>query len=280
MRRALPVGLTVILLATTAFGQQAPTPDADRNAITRAALDYAESWYEGSVEKIDRALHPELAKRIVRKGPDGKAQLDHMGAMTLRNAVAAGLGRNTPADKQLKVVKLLDVYGNTAHVRLEMSDWIDYMHLARWNGQWKIINVLWEMKPKPGQSVKAEEAAVKRPAADYIESQYAGDAQRMERALHPDLAKRRVVTSPNGQSRLSWLSAMELWQLTREGVIKDTPKDKQKRAVVILDQFENIAFLKVEMTGWYDYMQVANWDGEWKVVNVLWERKPAPQSAQ
>jgi hypothetical protein len=28
------------------------------------------------------------------------------------------------------------------------SGWIDYVHLARWNGQWKIVNVLWELKPK------------------------------------------------------------------------------------------------------------------------------------
>jgi len=25
------------------------------------------------------------------------------------------------------------------------SDWIDYLELARWNGQWKIVNVLWAL---------------------------------------------------------------------------------------------------------------------------------------
>ena len=29
-----------------------------------------------------------------------------------------------------------------------MSGWIDYMHLAKWNGEWKIVNVLWELKPQ------------------------------------------------------------------------------------------------------------------------------------
>jgi hypothetical protein len=29
-----------------------------------------------------------------------------------------------------------------------MSEWIDYLHLARWNGEWKIVNVLWELKPE------------------------------------------------------------------------------------------------------------------------------------
>jgi hypothetical protein len=29
-----------------------------------------------------------------------------------------------------------------------MSDWIDYMHMARWNNRWVIVNVLWELKPE------------------------------------------------------------------------------------------------------------------------------------
>jgi hypothetical protein len=33
-------------------------------------------------------------------------------------------------------------------VKLVAGDWVDYMHLAKWNGQWKIVNVLWQMKPK------------------------------------------------------------------------------------------------------------------------------------
>ncbi len=29
-----------------------------------------------------------------------------------------------------------------------MNGWIDYLHVARINGQWKIVNVLWELKPE------------------------------------------------------------------------------------------------------------------------------------
>ena len=32
------------------------------------------------------------------------------------------------------------------------SDWIDYLHVAKWNGRWVIVNVLWELKqPSPTQ---------------------------------------------------------------------------------------------------------------------------------
>lgn len=53
-----------------------------------------------------------------------------------------------PADEFRSEVKVLDVFGKAATVRLEMHGWIDYLQIGRWNGEWKIINVLWELKPE------------------------------------------------------------------------------------------------------------------------------------
>ena len=129
--------------------QKLNVSEADLAAIKQAALDYCESWYEGSAEKIERAVHPELAKRIVQTDPQSKrSRLDHMGAMRLYQGVRAGHGKNTPKEKQLKDVTVLDVFGNTASVKAVMSDWVDYMHVARFNGRWVIVNVLWEMNPQ------------------------------------------------------------------------------------------------------------------------------------
>ena len=144
---------TLMMLAAVCMAQQAQAAapqvsEADREGITRAALDYAESYYEGDGAKMERALHPDLAKRIVRNSPEGRSRLDHMSAMTLVQIIRMGSGKNTPKDQQLKDVKILDVFGNNASARVEMLDWVDYMHLAKWNGQWKIVNVLWEMKKK------------------------------------------------------------------------------------------------------------------------------------
>jgi hypothetical protein len=38
------------------------------------------------------------------------------------------------------------VFGNVATVRIDAHEWVDYLHLIRWNGEWKIIHVLWELK--------------------------------------------------------------------------------------------------------------------------------------
>ena len=43
-------------------------------------------------------------------------------------------------------VVIYDIFRNVASVRATMSRWIDYMHIAKWNGRWVIVNVLWELK--------------------------------------------------------------------------------------------------------------------------------------
>ncbi|HMG73547.1 MAG TPA: nuclear transport factor 2 family protein [Pyrinomonadaceae bacterium] len=121
---------------------------ADATAIKQTALDYIEGWYEGNAERMERALHPELAKRIVRTSPEGYSRLDQMSAMSLVLGTRRGGGKNTPADKQQKDVTILDVYENAASVKVVASDWIDYLHMAKFNGRWVIVNVLWELKPQ------------------------------------------------------------------------------------------------------------------------------------
>src|ERR1043166_284324 len=74
-----------------------------------------------------------------------------------------------------------------------------------------------------GAQTAADSADIKATALDYIDGYYTGDAVRMERALHPDLAKRIVMTDTMGHSRLGQMSAMGLVQGTRAGGGKNTP---------------------------------------------------------
>ena len=46
---------------------------------------------------------------------------------------------------------ILDVYQNAASVGIVASEWNDYLHLARRNGSWTIVNVLSELQPEPGK---------------------------------------------------------------------------------------------------------------------------------
>ena len=151
MRKAM-----ALLIFSLFFGYgweaRAQTPvaaTADQAAIKQAALDYIEGWYEGSAERMERALHPELAKRIVQTNrQNNQSRLDQMSALSLIQGTRRGGGKNTPKERQQKDVTILDVYENAASVKIIASDWIDYLHMAKFNGKWVIVNVLWELKPE------------------------------------------------------------------------------------------------------------------------------------
>lgn len=139
-----------LLLSTTIATPTLAQTAADSNAIKQTALDYIEGWYEGNAERMERALHPELAKRIVNVDPrNGRNSLGQQSAMTLVLNTRRGGGKEeTPAAQQRKDVRILDVFGNTASVRVDAATWVDYLHIAKWNGRWVIVNVLWELRPQ------------------------------------------------------------------------------------------------------------------------------------
>lgn len=140
----LPAMVLALALPRHSLAQAA----ADSAGIRAAALDYIEGWYEGNAERMERALHPELAKRIVNTDPrNGRSSLGQMGALTLINNVRRGGGKETPPDQRRKDVRILDIFGNTASVRIDAATWIDYLQVAKWNGRWVIVNVLWENRP-------------------------------------------------------------------------------------------------------------------------------------
>lgn len=144
IHRLLPLAL-LAAVTTTARAQTA----ADAAAIRATVLDYAEGWYAGDADRMARALHPELVKRIlVSDTATGQSFVQTMGASALVNGTRHGYGKSTPAERQQKDVTVLDVFGNAAVAKAVMADWIDYLQLVRVDDRWLIVNVLWERKPE------------------------------------------------------------------------------------------------------------------------------------
>lgn len=135
----------LLLLALTAIAPSLHAQSAaDSAAIRATALDYIEGYYNADTVRMARALHPDLVKRIVRNG----SQIQGMTAAQL--VQATGSHQPIPEARQTKDVTILDIYRGAATVKINASDWIDYLQLGRIDGQWKIINVLWELKPREG----------------------------------------------------------------------------------------------------------------------------------
>lgn len=136
------VTATVVFVPRTLFAQTS----ADSAGIRATASDYIEGWYTADKVRMERALHPHLAKRFLEELPDGSIRLTNTSALELVQQVSAGGGAQVPEGDRRTDIRILDVFQDAASVRVDAHGWIDYMHLAKLNGVWKIVNVLWEIR--------------------------------------------------------------------------------------------------------------------------------------
>jgi hypothetical protein len=137
--------LIATLLPVTAVAQTG----ADSAAVRATAHNYIDGYYGGDGERMGRALHSDLAKRIVRRGSQGEEDVvQHMTATQLIQITARGGGSNTPTGARRNDVEILDIFRNAAVVRIDASDWVDYLQVGKVDGEWLIINVLWEFRPE------------------------------------------------------------------------------------------------------------------------------------
>jgi hypothetical protein len=137
--------LFIMLLVGAFSGVQAQTKQ-DTTEIKRAALAYIEAQHVPNPKLMESALHPRMVKRSVFKNKATKKEF--VSEYFTENMIILAESYNVKGDKfpnnPRKEVKLLDVSALTASVKLIADTWIDYMHLVKVNGEWKIINVLWQ----------------------------------------------------------------------------------------------------------------------------------------
>lgn len=116
----------------------------DMAAIRQAALDYLQGWYEGDAERMRRSLHPELGKRAILRDPHtGEQRFHHLSQQEMVDKTQRGGGTDVPVDKRYFDVTILDAYDEIACAKAESYEYVDYLHLARCDGRWVIVNVLW-----------------------------------------------------------------------------------------------------------------------------------------
>jgi hypothetical protein len=111
----------------------------DEAQIKSAVLDYFEGWFDGDAARIERALHPELAKRSLGEGDS----LDHLTAPEMIEATAAGRGKKREPGKREIDIRVVEVCEEIASVVVHSNVYREYLHLARTREGWKIVNALW-----------------------------------------------------------------------------------------------------------------------------------------
>lgn len=142
------LGIAIIALLAVPLIARSVAYEAEEQAVREAVLDYVEGVYEVAPERIERSVHPELRKLGFYKRDSSTTY--RMAPMTYEQLVnlAANYNKDGRVPKDaVKEVVVLDVLDQTASVKLVAHWGIDYMHLAKYDGQWKIINVLWQSHP-------------------------------------------------------------------------------------------------------------------------------------
>lgn len=125
---------------------------ADTAAIHATVVDYVDGWWTGDVDRMERSLHPDLVKRIVVTHPGtGRSLLNSVTKSAMVEYTRAGGGSAEIEQKGKVEVELVAIEGGIANVIATSARYLDYLHLAKWDGRWVIVNVLWAGRaPKNG----------------------------------------------------------------------------------------------------------------------------------
>ncbi len=148
MKKSLFYLLTI--LSTTAFSQQTN----DKDLVYAAIEDYVDALYLVQPDRIKKSVHPELMKKGFWKSKD-KTEYDYSGIMTFAQLVElAGTWnvKGTVPKDAIKKIDIYDVQDQTATAKLTAHWGTDYFQLAKFDGKWMIVNILWQgplQKPQP-----------------------------------------------------------------------------------------------------------------------------------
>jgi hypothetical protein len=138
------IALTFAFLSPAAPAQS----QADKAAVQQAATDYVDAIYLVDPSRVERSVHPDLTKRGFWREPS-KATYEPQSSMTFQQlmSLAASWNKAGNRDTSVKKVEVLDVLDQTAVAKITASWGIDYMQLAKYDGRWKIINIVWQAHP-------------------------------------------------------------------------------------------------------------------------------------
>lgn len=128
-----------------------PTENKDEAAVKAAILDYVEGIYEADSTRIERSVHPELRKRGYWFNTKENAYRDNMD-MSYEELVHLAATWNQSGTKAaastVKEIEIYEVKDKTASAKLTAKWGMDYFHLAKVEGRWYIMNVLWQSLPE------------------------------------------------------------------------------------------------------------------------------------
>jgi len=270
--------LAAVGMAAPARAQTGPPPVPDEVAIRQAALDYMEGGIAGDADRVARGVHGELNKVEVGVLPNTTTQILLYNTATTLIATVRG---QTPeavaeADKAVEVT-VFDVGNDMAAARVVGALWYDLLHLAKIDGQWKIVNVLWvnrQLADEDGAADPGARGEVESVVRDFVEGIYSGDTERLSGAMHPEIHKVLLRTMPGtDESFLYKMGSSGMLAAVGAGLL-NRPQEEWKLDLEVYDVSHGMASVKATSSQFIDQLLLGRVNGEWKILNDLWVVNP------
>ena len=140
MRKTLALFILLILsVAAWAWGRNAASNE--KSSISAVAQNYMDAYYTADAGRMQQALHPDFHKRTLQT-VNGQMEIREDSVQSMVEGVRLGSGRKIPVAERVQKIEVLDVYRNAASVKVVTGRWIDYMHLSKLNGEWRVLDVV------------------------------------------------------------------------------------------------------------------------------------------
>ena len=125
-----------------------PATKEDIRAVIEVARDYTEGWFTADTARMERALHPELVKRSIwhdLKNDTWKVRHTLTAEMMVGYTRQGGGSKLQDFEKAFEV-EVLDVFRHIATVKVSSYPYMDYLHVAKMDGRWWIVNALYALR--------------------------------------------------------------------------------------------------------------------------------------
>jgi hypothetical protein len=144
MRKGI-IRLSALLFLFSFTAGEVRGQSADEQAIRECALNYLEGWYSADTARMAMALSKDLAKKGFLTNPQtgelhiAPASYDQM--LQWVGQKPDQLAQNPHIKREVHIIEVGELI---AMVKTVTPDFIDYLHMAKVEGRWKIYHAVWE----------------------------------------------------------------------------------------------------------------------------------------
>ena len=113
----------------------------DLEAINQAARDYLEGYVSADRDRHLGSYHSEAIKRRYTEYEDGVVGIISLSPQTMADSAAT----QTMTDGDSEII-IDGVYNDIATVRVYSPWWVDFLHVVKARGSWKLFHVTWHRR--------------------------------------------------------------------------------------------------------------------------------------